>query len=291
MDDKEEKSISKVDDSPKELSKKDKDAIELEAIIQIFPKPEYFVEYSNMYDMESEYNITSKNGHVCCNIEFVKNKLYINSLQKCGINGTETLRKLEQVAKSISYINELSLTDASVIEKSCIKDKETKLFHFSLRLLKILTNGRSWYNSLGYISTKYDDELAHNAEIIKMECSQFFEALHKIYNNDTRPVNKGKEREIEGRMRVEESIRFFDFSGLTVQEYFTRVLHYISSENCDYDTYKWIAFILQYILQSKIILYDYHLSKHIQRGGGKSKKFKKFKKSKKQRKSRKQRFL
>jgi hypothetical protein len=289
MDDDKDKSINEVDHSMIELSLKE--TIEIEAIQQIFPESEYIVDSYGRYIKEKsgEYDITSNNGLICCNIEFERNKLYIHSLQKCSINGTETLKKLEELAKSISHINELGLLDASVIEKSCIKDKETKIFHFSLRLLKILTNGRSWYNSLGYVSDNYEEELKHNTEIIKMECSEFFEKVHKIYNEDPRPVNKGKEKEIEGRKRVDESIQFFDFRGLSVQIYFTRVLQYISSEKCDYDTYKWIAFILQYILQSKIILYDYHLTKRIQRGGGKSRKQRKSKKKRKQRKSRNQR--
>jgi hypothetical protein len=58
----------------------------------------------------------------------------------------------------------------------------------------------------------------------------------------------------------------------------------VENKICDRPIFEWLSKFLEYIFDSKIIKYDYNLTKRIQHGGGK---LRKQRKSKKQRKSRK----
>jgi hypothetical protein len=73
--------------------------------------------------------------------------------------------------KNIPYITDIGLQDGSEIY-FCD-------YRFSLAILKILTNGHSWYNSFGYISKDYDMEKSHNMRIIELSCIDFIEELYR----------------------------------------------------------------------------------------------------------------
>lgn len=94
-------------------------------------------------------------------------ELYVANLDKCGISGSETLKKIEEFAR-MSGFKKITLSDMSTIFvcKQLI----------DLAILKILTKGESWYNSLGYKSTNYDNEKKNNEALIK-------KTLNEIFNN------------------------------------------------------------------------------------------------------------
>jgi hypothetical protein len=71
-------------------------------------------------------------------------------MSKCGKNtGSFLLNKIEELAKSIENIHYITLEDLSKIK---IYDSD-----INLAILKILTKGESWYNSLGFFSDGYTE--------------------------------------------------------------------------------------------------------------------------------------
>ncbi len=226
---------------------------QIDIIRQIFSESEYVVvkQTDGSYDIETYDDF-------CFTIKVGNDYIYISTLTKCNISGTEILKKIEKLAKYIPGITKITCLDGSVIMKKC----GTKEKMLSLAYLKLLTKGQSWYNSLGYVSDNYEEELAHNAEIINMPSKDFFEKIGKP--------------------------GIIPFDNLTVQQYFIELLKpkYEKPEICD-----WFSSILRSIQDSKILKYDNELTKYIQRGGGKQRKQRKSKKQRKQRKSRKSRKL
>ena len=86
--------------------------------------------------------------------------LHISSLSKCGANsGNTLLRLVDELAKSIPFVEHITLTDASNIKK-CDE-------RLNLPVLRILTSerGESWYNRWGYKSAKHHDNMSFNTTI------------------------------------------------------------------------------------------------------------------------------
>jgi len=63
----------------------------------------------------------------------------------------------------------LALTEISLEDKSnLITICDGKEIKSSLALLNILSTGKSWYNSKGYFSRNYENELEHNSKILNL---------------------------------------------------------------------------------------------------------------------------
>jgi len=143
---------------------------------------------SDLYDVkninDNEYKIETKNNEECLTIHFLLDNIRIEKLSKCGENsGTYLLSKIENLAKSMKNIQYITLLDTS----------EVKMYdcNIDLAILKILTEGKSWYNKLGYFSSDYENEKIHNAEYINMEfdklissCRNASETYLKITNRE-----------------------------------------------------------------------------------------------------------
>ena len=122
----------------------------------------------------------------CLELTFNKDVIYIESLDKCGITGSKSLELLYKFASSMPNIKYLRLADAS--ELTICNDIRINLYIF-----KILCSGKSWYNSLGYISDNYNDEIKHNLEIISLPFNKVLdycitsniEAFQKTNNIET----------------------------------------------------------------------------------------------------------
>jgi hypothetical protein len=136
----------------------------MEKIKSIFPSSEFVIKEFNSIIIKT---IDDKN---CLRLSFYQDNIYIDSLKKCGISGSESLKRVYDLAKLIPNINSINLTDASDINICDI--------YISLAIVKILTNGISWYNSLGYISDNYDDEKIHNNQIINSDYEQFIDEVY-----------------------------------------------------------------------------------------------------------------
>jgi hypothetical protein len=100
--------------------------------------------------------------------------IYIHCLNNCGdITGTNLLTLMDILATRLPNIQFILLDDTSKIY-ICGKV-------ISLSTIKILTNGISWYNSHGYLSQNYDEEVQHNRKKINMQYSEFKDQVYELY--------------------------------------------------------------------------------------------------------------
>ena len=141
-------------------------------------------------DFSSEqYRIMDATGKSCLQFEFMDHELikrrhpalphnpkykdltvlHISALSKCGANnGNRLLALIDELVKSIPFIEYISLTDASNIRKCNVR--------LNLNELKILTSetGESWYNRWGYTSpTHHAGNMRVNSEIRNASMREF----------------------------------------------------------------------------------------------------------------------
>lgn len=223
----------------------------------------------------------------CLSLTFEEDNIFISMLEKCGITGSQSLRKVEELARIIPRIKSISLTDASSIEECS--------HMIDLALLKILTKGHSWYNSLGYKSSTYDIEVANNSKYMNMDCKTFFnEVFDKSFKKymdvnsieaiQARMARFGRvhslaqlrlteQKKLDNPNYIADITREYKLkesklieamppydSAITVKKYFENALSILSCNNA-----KWLSEILDYISRSGIIKYDNNLSKEIDR--------------------------
>lgn len=256
-------------------------------------------EIINQVFLESEFNINpfgksisikTKDDVKCLSLYFHEDYISITSLDKCGIPGSKSLKKVEEVAKLLPIkINSINLMDASSINK-CGVDLD-------LAIIKILTNGQSWYNSLGYYSDNYKDEIYHNKNILDLSCKDFFESVFekcfekflvsnskeiinnklKMYGNK-KPLIKLIETEqkklddydnfirdetekyiLRRDAIIQKGVDLYPYpnTGMNVKDYFT----YILSDICTTEKSQWLSDIMDYINESKVLKYDNQLKK------------------------------
>lgn len=140
--------------------------------------------------------------------------------------------------------------DASKIEPNCPN------FRGGIELypLKIITNGQSWYNSLGYFSENFENEQNYN-----------YNVTNSIFNNI-----------VTERNLLQKSNKLFPTinTTLTVKEYFNRIMNYLNQRFDDNDVdacekYTFIQSVIQNIREN--LLYDPRLTKYINKAGGRKK--------------------
>jgi hypothetical protein len=97
--------------------------------------------------------------------------LHISSLSKCGANsGNMLLRLVDELAKSIPFVEYITLTDASNVKKCGDR--------LNLPDLRILTSerGESWYNRWGYKSANHHDVMSINSELRNTNMREFLDS-------------------------------------------------------------------------------------------------------------------
>ena len=117
---------------------------------------------------QGSYKI-NHNDILCLNFKFIKygeksTVLYVSRLFKCAGDertGRALLTLIDKLAESIPHVKYIELRDGSAI---IICGEE-----ISLRNLKILTNGESWYNSLGYKSEHHEENKQYNNDQIRIK--------------------------------------------------------------------------------------------------------------------------
>jgi hypothetical protein len=255
------------------------------------------IENIKIFFSESEFNINpfgttisikTKDNVLCLSLYFYKDYIYITSLNKCGITGSNSLKKVEEVAKLLPNIKSINLMDASTINKCGVE--------LDLAIIKILTKGQSWYNSLGYYSDNYKDEIDHNKNILDLSCKDFFESVFEkcfekflvsnskeIINNTLKMYGNRKilKKKIETEQKklddydnfirdetekyilhrdaiIQKGVDLYPYpENMSIQEYFT----YILSDICTTEKSQWLSDIIKYIDESKVLKYDNQLKK------------------------------
>jgi len=140
------------------LSEKEKEVYEKGKIL-FGTNPSIFRERFTIFTIDS-----------CCIFNIIDDIIIDLSLIDGCDNVKESIDKLETLAKE-SNIHKIILEDGSHI----IIPIDGKDYNFSLKILYILCHGFSWYNSIGYKSTNYDNEVIHNLPIINLPLFEFID--------------------------------------------------------------------------------------------------------------------
>jgi hypothetical protein len=221
-------------------------------IFTFFPRGEYKIE--NLFGAEFIiYDKEKKNK--CIELYTLKDKngdyLYLNGLFKCGYQGKKNLELLVKYGKYLKEkhnINKIVLEDASEIINTKIQ----------LWLLSILSTGESWYNSLGFFSDIYEEEIPYNNSKILMNIEDFInECISLVIKNkkEMYKLNNSKITEFNEQFDEQKKI-FFSFydKSKSVQEIFIQIKEELKKEISE-EKIKIIEEILSIIEQSKNIKY------------------------------------
>jgi len=262
-----------------------------------FFDPEIF----NIEEDEYNYIISTKDGEQCLSFYIDEDTLHIDRLDKCGSNGNTLLKLIEKyaVSRGISFIR---LDDKSKLDVKC---KSGENISIDLAILKLLTKGKSWYNSLGYFSSKLEnvDEIAessclnamdlsksiqiklilenHSIEFLEREkdscigCLSFLieDIQYKIDNNEEIIADKIADVESEFVAIINDAEILFPDNDLelSVRSYLNDILpeKFVEEGNCE--EYKFIRDFINFI--SPLLNYETLLTKTLVRGGRKKRKF------------------
>lgn len=113
---------------------------------------------------KNKYTISTKDGKMCLHFTIDSDTIDLHLLDKCSSKGTILLQLLEEFARDIG-ISFIKLQDASQIVTNCSDNGNPVAI--DLAPLKLITKGRSWYNTHGYFSS-CDEK--NNNRIIKLPC-------------------------------------------------------------------------------------------------------------------------
>lgn len=107
--------------------------------------------------------------------------IYIFNLNRCVTSGTQNLERVEFFARYLN-IRQLGLEDQSSVNVLGIR--------INFAIINILSKGQSWYNSLGYYSDVYKEEIRYWHEIRSVTLDQVLPMiLSKNYNNYEDTIN------------------------------------------------------------------------------------------------------
>lgn len=211
-------------------------------------------------DKEGNFNISSKDGQLCLKIGFYDKEIIIYKLEKCNTNGTLLLNLVEKFAEKFAEkfpkFRFLSLIDDSKIITKCIDDDDYPLM-IDLAPLKILTKGMSWYNSLGFLSTNYDEEVQQNEKILQMPFKDTMLMASNI-----------KYIKTDSKMILDDAHQLFPDIDIQMEtgKYVNKILESINfrfdnSDELSCEKFKFIKNLLA--IMSHILDYDYQLYKRI----------------------------
>jgi len=215
-----------------------------ETVEQVFLPRSFIVEVN---EHNGEVVIKTLDGKECLFFNILPNLIYVDTVQKCGVTGTEVLKKVEELAKLIPSVKEIFLMDASKMSKCGID--------IDLAKIKILTKGESWYNSLGYTSATGDSnaEKSINEKIINMSYNDFIDDLIKD------PSIKQRGIELFPDVDVNTSVK----------SYFNSIWTIINNANCDnVNMVIWLKDIINRISRMGILNYNPSLKKIVIPKGG-----------------------
>jgi hypothetical protein len=215
-----------------------------ETVEQVFLPRSFIVEVN---EHNGEVVIKTLDGKECLFFNILPNLIYVDTVQKCGVTGTEVLKKVEELAKLIPSVKEIFLMDASKMSKCGID--------IDLAKIKILTKGESWYNSLGYTSATGDSnaEKSINEKIINMSYNDFIDDLIKD------PSIKQRGIELFPDVDVNTSVK----------SYFNSIWTIINNANCDnVNMVIWLKDVINRISRMGILNYNPSLKKIVIPKGG-----------------------
>ena len=218
-------------------------------LYEVFPVNDFNVDMTQLdddIDPDQEpitINIGSLQQNSFCTIFAVyKKEIGINKIEKCGISGSNILKKIEQFAKRCS-VESIYLEDQSQIDVCREKRYSDRNETLDLATLKIVTTGQSWYNSLGYKSEYYEEERIIN--------EYFMNTLYSDFINKQTPSLKEAGATLFPEIDVNQSVK----------SYFNHVLKIVKCGN--HDQAKLLSDILDILKNGGYIAYNRDLTKTI----------------------------
>jgi uncharacterized membrane protein (UPF0127 family) len=213
------------------------------------------------------FHVTDKKDKTCIIFNvFTSNKdkeyIYLNLLYKCGnLSGEEVITKMIQIARhELFRAKEIHLLDASTI----FLTEQNLNCKFSLRILKILSTGQSWYNQYGFFSDPLTEDYEEYKQNKKLRNMTLEELLNKISekktsygvdlfkthvdalkDSDTNIYQQYKNKPVKLLAKeIDDAFKIFQANG---------------EKECTSPIIKWYLFFLEVVNLSSIIKYDRNL--------------------------------
>jgi len=241
-------------------------------ILRKYFNPQYFI----VNEPSPGYIIVSPVGReyiYCLELKIKGNTIKVDYISKCSdrITGTQILNIINKFVNEAG-ISVVNLQDKSDLPGICYN------YNIPLYILYILSTGKSWYNSHGYISSTYTDEVKHNSRFLDIPMIEFIKLCN---SNLPRRMYTGPLSDEELDEKIEEFYYVMNNSGyykddrnksrtrlspsMTVQETFRRLKRYLlknspqvtTGENEFCSVLKWL---MEMIHISGVIKYNYRLT-------------------------------
>ena len=202
----------------------------------------------------------------CLELRIHRNLMKVEYVNKCNdrISGTQLLNIISNFAKDNGTITTIELHDTSKLSNLCYQ------YDFPLYILYILSTGKSWYNTYGYKSVNYEEEVSHNARLLNMPMDEFILQCNSLrfYPQDEEELREMMEEFYD----VMNEHKFYKISKnrtrlnpqMTVKETFTRLKKYLLKNmppmKKSTDEVNEFCYVLKWLMElvntSNIILYD-----------------------------------
>jgi hypothetical protein len=216
-------------------------------IFKFFPREKYKIEIQKYSNSDIVINISSNSKWSPNCIRFIvkdKKNLYIDQLDQCDSNtGSINLNNIKEYAKylkGINAIDKITLQDESEI---IIEPNDSNMeLRIDLWLLSILCKGISWYNSFGFVSTEFEEEVEHNSSLLLLNFEDFLNICEM--NNDSKKTSM--------------LLMYKEYKNKNVKELFEEIKSKLK-QSIDLDTLLDITNLLNYIKSCEIIRYNKYL--------------------------------
>jgi hypothetical protein len=205
----------------------------------------------------------------CLELRIDGDIMKVDYISKCNyrISGTQILNIISNFVKDVG-IRSVKLKDKSELPGLC------RNYNIPLYIIYILSTGKSWYNSYGYVSKKYDEEIVHNNKLLNMPMNEFVQLCNskrRLWRQSEEEVNEM----ITGFFDVMNTLSYKKrksnprfYPSMSVQETFVQIKKYIlkslpevretdEDENIYCFMLKWL---LELIHISGVIMYDFKLT-------------------------------
>jgi hypothetical protein len=144
-------------------------------------------------DVDFEQNRVQVNNNGLCMEFYIYDKfkeIYLSSLSKCNMSGTENLQSLIVFASSNNY-ETITLEDQSYIKVTFNEFESHKevSYNVDLAALNILTTSMSWYNRMGFKQREYKKDVARWKEIMEQTFSDIIPIILSLRNKDYNSKN------------------------------------------------------------------------------------------------------
>ena len=137
-------------------------------ILEKYFNPLYFNVYEPYPGKVVVSSVENPNNQ-CLELNIQGNYMKVEYIGKCNyrINGTQIMGIIQKFVRDKGCINLVELQDTSSLLNLCNR------YDIPLYIIYILSTGKSWYNSYGYKSVNYANEIRHNKQLLDMNIIDF----------------------------------------------------------------------------------------------------------------------